>query len=191
MSPNGTMTDEPLAEEVAARSEEAAERIEECAHAIFERMRPTDTRVAESTTDEINREIRRRLEATVFYYARHPEEIEDRLHELDKEWDIERTLETTWSAVSLGGFLLGLTARRYSILGAAAAGFMLQHVSNGWCPPLPLFRRMGVRTSREINIERYALKALRGDFKNIDMNANAGQKAEQAMSAAALDTQTR
>jgi hypothetical protein len=32
---------------------------------------------------------------------------------------------------------------------------------------MPLFRRFGVRTSREIERERYALKALRGDFAAI------------------------
>jgi hypothetical protein len=181
--------EEPMVEEVSARAEETAERVKQHARAVFQRMKPTDTRVAASTSDEVNREIGRRLEANIFYYARHPEEIEERLRELDEEWDIERTLETTWSAISLGGFFLGMMARRYSIIGAAAAGFMMQHAAQGWCPPSPLFRRMGVRTSREINIERYALKALRGDFKNIDMNANPGQKAEQAIMAAALDSQ--
>jgi len=43
-------------------------------------------------------------------------------------------------------------------------GFFFQHATQGWCPPIPVFRRMGVRTRREINRERYALKALRGDF---------------------------
>ena len=32
------------------------------------------------------------------------------------------------------------------------------------CPPVPLFRRIGIRTQSEIELERYALKALRGDF---------------------------
>jgi hypothetical protein len=40
----------------------------------------------------------------------------------------------------------------------------MQHALQGWCPPLPLLRRLGVRTQQEIERERYALKALRGDF---------------------------
>jgi hypothetical protein len=32
---------------------------------------------------------------------------------------------------------------------------------------VPLFRRLGVRTASEIDEERYALKALRGDFRNL------------------------
>lgn len=42
--------------------------------------------------------------------------------------------------------------------------FLAQHGLQGWCPPIPVFRRLEVRTDREIARERYALKALRGDF---------------------------
>ncbi len=54
--------------------------------------------------------------------------------------------------------------KRFFALPAVVAGFLLQHALQGWCPPLPLFRRLGVRTAAEIDQERYALKALRGDF---------------------------
>ena len=47
------------------------------------------------------------------------------------------------------------------------AGFLLQHAVQGWCPPLPVFRRLGFRTQTEIEEERYALKALRGDFRDV------------------------
>ena len=46
-------------------------------------------------------------------------------------------------------------------------GFLLQHAVQGWCPPLPIFRRGGVRTQAEIEQERYALKAIRGDFEQM------------------------
>jgi hypothetical protein len=54
--------------------------------------------------------------------------------------------------------------RRLLLLPLGVALFLLQHGLQGWCPPLALFRRRGVRTRREIDLERYALKALRGDF---------------------------
>lgn len=38
------------------------------------------------------------------------------------------------------------------------------HAFQGWCPPVNLFRRLGVRTQREIDEERYALKLMLGDF---------------------------
>jgi len=34
----------------------------------------------------------------------------------------------------------------------------LQHGLQGWCPPLPLLRRLGIRTRGEIDREKYALK---------------------------------
>jgi hypothetical protein len=48
---------------------------------------------------------------------------------------------------------------------------LLLHAVQGWCPPVPLFRRLGFRTSAEIHQERYALKALRGDFSNLPRNS--------------------
>ena len=67
-------------------------------------------------------------------------------------------------------------------------GFLLQHALQGWCPPVPVFRRLGVRTTAEIDRERYALKALRGDFGRYDAisaSADPRRQAEAALKAAA------
>jgi hypothetical protein len=94
--------------------------------------------------------------------------IDARLRELEHEWDIERTLEANASVVALIGLGLGaFVHRRFYLLPAVVAGFLLQHATQGWCPPLAVFRRRGVRTAREIDEERYALKALRGDFQGL------------------------
>jgi len=53
------------------------------------------------------------------------------------------------------------------ILPAVVMIFLFQHAVQGWCPPLPLFRRMGKRTRHEIEEERHALKALRGDYDRV------------------------
>jgi hypothetical protein len=42
----------------------------------------------------------------------------------------------------------------------AVQAFYLQHTLQGWCPPLPLLRRLGFRTPREIGDERSALRAV-------------------------------
>jgi hypothetical protein len=69
------------------------------------------------------------------------------------------------SVLGIVGMGLGATVhRRWFLLPAAVFGFCLQHALQGWCPPLEVFRRLGVRTQREIDEERVALKALRGDF---------------------------
>jgi hypothetical protein len=72
-----------------------------------------------------------------------------------------------------------LVDRRFLALPAAVFGFFFQHATQGWCPPLPVFRRMGVRTRREINKEKYALKALRGDFDGTSSDRHSNHEEEQ------------
>ncbi|MCX5772072.1 MAG: hypothetical protein NTZ09_17615 [Candidatus Hydrogenedentes bacterium] len=182
MTPDGVMTDESI-----ETAEETVEAVKASVSCFMGRLPATETRVAEQTFPDVNEQIARQIEANVYYYARHPEEIEHRLNELEREWDIERALETTFSAVTLGGFFLGMFARRFRILAGMAGGFMLEHALHGWSPPLPLFRRIGIRSSREINLERYALKALRGDFENVDMDADPAKRADRAVVAASID----
>ena len=125
----------------------------------------TATRVEQKTADRVNARIREQTERNVQYYAEHPGEIDSRLRELDKEWDIERLLEANAASFGLTGVLLGaFVDRRFLFLPAIVTGFLLQHALQGWCPPVPLFRARGVRTEAEINQEKMALKALRGDF---------------------------
>lgn len=69
---------------------------------------------------------------------------------------------------------------------AVVAGFLLQHALQGWCPPLPVFRRLGFRTQAEIERERYALKALRGDFDKVT-EAMQPHKDRTAAALAAVD----
>ena len=103
----------------------------------------------------------------VRYYERHVEEIPRWLRALDEEWDIERAIEANAAAVSLVGFTFGLLGRsRWFLLPAAVSGFLLQHAVQGWCPPIPVLRRLGFRTSFEVEQERQALKLLRGDYKS-------------------------
>jgi Protein of unknown function (DUF2892) len=136
---------------------------------VYGMIPETTTRVARSTAKHINEEIRRQTEENVARTAAAGlEAINRRLEALDREWDIERVLEANAaSAVLLGVGLGALVDRRWFILPAVVAGFLLQHAIQGWCPPMPLFRRLGVRTQTEIDYERYALKALRGDFQQL------------------------
>jgi hypothetical protein len=128
----------------------------------------TNARVERKTRRSINRRNERDIERSVAFYASHPEAIPGRLAELDREWDMERTLEANAATIGLAGVLLGaFLDRRLLAIPAAVTGFLLQHALQGWCPPVPLFRRRGVRTAAEIERERTALKALRGDFKHV------------------------
>lgn len=127
----------------------------------------TATRVEEHTAPQVNTRIHQRLQDRLAAYASADRRrlIDQRLAELDREWDTERALQTNFALVSLAA--LGLAAgvnRRWLALAVAVPVFMVQHALQGWCPPLAILRRLGFRTAREINDERFALRALRGDF---------------------------
>src|SRR3954454_25043770 len=148
----------------------------------------TPGRVPAHTSETVNRRIQHDTANSVRWYARNPERIEDRLRELDQEWDIERTLEANAATLALTGTLLGaFVDKRFLALPVAATAFLLQHAVQGWCPPVPFFRKRGVRTMREIDEERFALKALRGDFGPIGPGPhNRDDRASHALQAARL-----
>lgn len=129
----------------------------------------TAERVRQNTSDAANRAIQVGIRDSVRWHADHPEEIHSRLRELDAEWDVERTLEANASTLAFtGAVLAGTVDRRWLVVPAIITAFLFQHAIQGWCPPLPILRRMGFRTAREIDTERTALKALRGDFARVE-----------------------
>lgn len=98
--------------------------------------------------------------------------IVQRLAELDHEWDIDRVVMANFAVA--GGVAYAVGLKRYSdgslfgsrpkgflgLLGAQL-GFLMLHAAVGWCPPVSLWRRLGVRTKNEIEAERlYLLEAL-------------------------------
>ncbi|TRO87670.1 hypothetical protein FKB34_15540 [Glycocaulis profundi] len=110
--------------------------------------------------------VRRQTENRVTYFADHPEEIGQRLAELDEEWDMDRVLMAKAAGAALIGACLGLKGSRLWMLLPALAGACLLKASvHGWRPRFATARRMGVRTAEEIDLEREALKILRGDFE--------------------------
>lgn len=118
----------------------------------------TATRVPEHTAHRINEEIAWATEQRLRDLAGHPDAILHRLDELDEEWDTERVLAFNSAALTLTGLALGATLdRRWLLLSGAVQLFFIQHALQGWCPPLPVIRRLGVRTAREIEDERHAL----------------------------------
>ena len=119
-------------------------------------------RVPAHTPVAVNRRLRRQVEERVDYFAKHKSEIPHRLNELDREWDIERTIELNASTIAFAGIVLGATVdKRWLVLPALVTGFLFQHAVQGWCPPVPVLRRFGFRTVYEIEDERHALKDLR------------------------------
>ncbi len=130
-------------------------------------------RVREKTPDKQNRKIDLKTEELVEKYRYlSTDEVTCRLAELKKEWDIEKALEVNASSLALTGLLLGIfNSKKWLIFPLIIAGFLLQHGLQGWCPPLRLFRKFGIRTRQEIDEEMYALKILRGDFDDISSSS--------------------
>lgn len=150
----------------------------------------TIDRVPRHTEHAVNLRIQRDIECSVRYHAQRPDRIDSRLRQLEREWDTERVLETNAALFAFAGVILGAARdRRWLALPALVTTFLFQHAVQGWCPPLPILRRMGVRTSREIELERVALKMLRGDFEDPDATSDADKedntfRAGRALSAA-------
>ncbi|WP_229008605.1 hypothetical protein [Methylophilus sp. Leaf408] len=116
-------------------------------------------RVRNSTDEDVNEQIDCVTNTNIQYYATRPAwEVKQRIIALEKEWDTERVLEVNASTLALTGLVLGLTVnKKWFALPAVVLPFLLQHGLQGWCPPLPILRRMGIRTRDEIDREKYAL----------------------------------
>ncbi len=132
-------------------------------------------RVRRNTPTSQNREVDAEIMSNIARFRKlSPEAIENRLKELDEEWDIERTLELNAAALALTGSLLAVFVnKKWLALPVIVTSFLMQHAVQGWCPPLPLLRKFGIRTRPELDREKYALKALRGDFDNVKATKDA------------------
>ena len=131
-------------------------------------LRDTD-RVRANTADYVNQRIDHKIEDNVRYYSgRTRAEIARRINELEAEWDIERVLQLGAASLSLTGLTLAAVKNRvWFLLPTTVLAFLFLHAVQGWCPPIPVLRRFGIRTREEIERERYALKALLGDFEDV------------------------
>ncbi len=130
------------------------------------KFRATEKRVCKNTSDEINERNRRAIDDSVMRYARiSPAGIDQRIRELEAEWDIVRALEANAAAAVMTSVALALVHdRRWLALTGLAGIFLLQQALQGWCPPVAILRRIGVRTTAEIDEEKTALRIMRGDF---------------------------
>jgi hypothetical protein len=115
-------------------------------------------RVREHSAQHVNDQIDRATETAIAdTVARGREAIEARIEALDQEWDVDRAVMANFAVVGSATLLLGRRDRRWLYLFGAQQLFLLMHALAGWCPPVPLFRRLGFRTAKEISAERQAL----------------------------------
>ncbi|RJP79723.1 MAG: hypothetical protein C4524_04850 [Candidatus Zixiibacteriota bacterium] len=126
-------------------------------------------RVRSNAPGQIEDEVRRQMRGRLCYYATaEPSEIDQRLKQLDSEWDVERILLAGSAGLLFYGLIRGLFGSRVWLLpGLALSVFLVQHSALGWSLPANWLRRLGLRTAEEIEEERFALKAMRGDFRGV------------------------
>ncbi|MDQ8700803.1 hypothetical protein RCO24_18865 [Hyphomicrobium sp. LHD-15] len=135
-------------------------------------MPTTKDRVPDHTEPAVNARIAVETRDRVQTLAHDKPRIAQRLRELDEEWDIERAIEANASTLAFVGVALGFFVHPYWLaLPALVTLFLFQHAVQGWCPPVPVLRRLGFRTTYEIERERNALKAVRGDFIGAELSA--------------------
>lgn len=140
--------------------------------------------VRANTAPAVNQKIDQQMRDRILMYAgKSPDEITERIKELDHEWDIERMLELNAATISFTGLVFGtIFGKKWLLLPAVALPFLFLHAYQGWCPPLPALRRFNVRTRREIDAEKYALRLLRGDFDGSDKTERALKALEPELS---------
>lgn len=126
-------------------------------------------RVRRYTPREQLRQIDADMERRVRLYASQPAKmITERIAELRREWSIERYLQVNIALVGISTAALAATKNRnWGIATCTGLSFFLFHAIEGFDPPIPALRRIGVRTRAKIDREIYALKILRSDFDDV------------------------
>jgi len=79
----------------------------------IEAARTSSDRVRRSTPSHLNEKIDREIARNVETYGNTSQrEIQQRIHDLDREWDVERVLEVNASTLALTGLVLSLTVNK-------------------------------------------------------------------------------
>jgi hypothetical protein len=119
--------------------------------------------------DGLNEKDRRQIEDRLHRIAFEGSfAISRRLHELDREWSAGRVAKV----IAAGGILFGLAAAvlvsAWALMLPVAFGLiLLQYLASRECWLTRGLKRLGLRSGIEIEHERWALKALRGDFHHL------------------------
>lgn len=137
------------------------------------RLLPRYDRIRGHSAPVVNERIDRMTTASIRdAVSRGRDAVVQRIAEVDAEWDVDRVMMVNFAIAGGASLLAGL--RRYArapllslrirprrtgflYLFGAQLGFLLLHAAVGWCPPASLFRRLGVRSRREIESERAIL----------------------------------
>lgn len=149
----------------------------------------THQRVIDCTPTTLTAEIGERTKDNIEYFLRRSRfDIDRRLEELDREWTVERAFEASTSGLLCLSVVLGTNlggrAPLTRLLPFLLSGSLLERAVFGWTRPMSLFRRLGLRTRKEVHDERLALKAVHGDFAGLDEETDPELKAAEVYESA-------
>jgi hypothetical protein len=139
------------------------------------------------TPRDVNERIDRETDERVRYYATRPVDfVSHRISELDSEWDVDRVLRADIAGLGLiGAGLLVALRKSWLALPIVALSLVAGSSTDTTQPLLVALRQIGVRTRGDIERERTALRALRGDFGPLAADPGASDFGEAALRFAA------
>lgn len=123
---------------------------------------PSFDRVRARTSSRVNARLDDELQGRLLdLESQGPEAMRARIEQIDREWDIDRMLIAMFPIVGGITHELGHRVHRaFSYLFRVQLGFMLSHAIVGWCPPVPVLRRLGFRTRQELDDEKHTLEGM-------------------------------
>jgi hypothetical protein len=106
-----------------------------------------------------------------YYSSLGKDGLTERIHALDAEWDAEKSVVVGLAGAGMAFLALGLVGTRFwRLLAWGTLPLIFMAGQDKWRPSQGILKTLGLRTRREIHEEKYALKALRGDFRNVEVS---------------------
>lgn len=114
--------------------------------------------------------------------------LSERIRALDVEWDSERFVTVALSGAGLLGIVMGMFGSRlWRVLTWASLPLLFLHGREKRRPWDSLVKSLGLRSRKAIQGEMYALKALRGDFRNVETDTEAVEEKLERSATRALE----
>lgn len=133
----------------------------------------------QATAALLDPRVEAEIGARLRYCVGNRRRITRRLRELEDEWDLESVLENNASIVAALGVMVGAVLnRQVPSVPVSWVVSLVRLAANGILPVETLLRRLGLRTAREIEIERTALKIMRGDLDGAPRSMSDRQPSE-------------
>jgi hypothetical protein len=103
-----------------------------------------------------------------FYGSLGPQAVADRLKALEDEPELETVATLGMAGIGVLALVFGILGSRiWRLLAWAALPLIFAHARGRLSAPGEFLKTLGLRSRKEIEEEKYALKALRGDFREV------------------------